>query len=158
MMQEANTKTVIDGYAMIQHTNSMLSKAEIIDAIRRLQDEGITQREMAEVMGVAAPRISELLSNPKKRLTVEEAKRLVDHYDIGESVTFSSGALKAILRGLIEERVAPQVSEQDLVELAGALQHLLRRLSTHPRLADNPDALMEAARAAVARRDLNRRG
>ena len=147
----------MDGYAMIQHTQSMLSKAEIIDAIKRLTDDGVTQREIAEVMDVAPPRISELLNNPKKRLTVEEAKRLVDHYNIGETVVFSLGALTAILRGLIEERVAPQISEQDLVELAGALQHLLRRLSSHPKLAENPDALTEAARAAVARPDPRRR-
>lgn len=148
----------MDGYAMIQHTQSMLSKAEIIDAIKRLQEGGVSQREMAEVMGVSPPRISELLSNPKKRLTVEEAKRLVDHYNIGETVTFSLRALSAILRGLIEERVAPQISAQDLEELAGALQHMLRRLSTHPKLAENQDALTEAARAAVARIDPRRRG
>lgn len=129
----------------------MLSKAEIIEAIKDLTAQGTTQTEIAEVMGVAPPRISELLHNPSKRLTVEEAKRFVDHYRVGEPVEFNLDALAAILRGLIEERVAPQVSDQVLEELAAALRFLLVQISADPKRAENLDGLTLAARAAVAR-------
>lgn len=134
----------------------MLGKSDIITRLRELvADTSVTQREIARVLGVPPPRISELFAG-KYNLSLEQAKRVVEHYQLVEQETVSAEAIHAILRGMLEERLPNQLTEQDLAELAGALQYLLRRLATHPRLAENPDALSEAARAAVSRRVLHK--
>ncbi|MGK2287324.1 helix-turn-helix transcriptional regulator [Pedomonas sp. V897] len=136
----------------------MLGKAEIVAAlIKKVESRETTQKAIAEALGVAPARISELFKGARD-LSADEAKLLVEAFGLedGRSTphppTLNDEALRAIVSGLVEaaETYGPS-KEQSLPVLADALGRILERLGEKPAIQGNPDAIREAVFVAAAR-------
>lgn len=136
----------------------MLGKAEIVAAlIRKVESKETTQKAIAEALGVAPARISELFKGIRD-LSADEAKLLVETFNLesdrsaGRVPALNDEALKAIVSGLIEAAETYGSSrEQSLPVLADALGRILERLEEKPAIQGNPDAIREAVFVAAAR-------
>ena len=56
-----------------------------VELLALLDEAGVKQKDVAAVLGVAAPRISALYAGDR-RLQLDEAKKLVEHFGIAEMV------------------------------------------------------------------------
>ena len=78
--QGANTNILLDSSQDGAQSGWMLSAAQLL---KLLEERNIPQRAIADALGVAPPRVSELYAG-RRRLQLDEAKRLVERFGIPE--------------------------------------------------------------------------
>lgn len=71
-------------------------------AIRLLRDKSISQRELAESMGVSPSHISQLLGDEPKNLSVRKAASLFFH--LGEELQFSCDRIEEMNKQAVEKK------------------------------------------------------
>lgn len=128
---------------------AVLSHAEIIDQLLLLKEQGKTSNaELARLIGLPSSRIAEVFSG-KRRVTVDEAKVLIDHFGIGE--TFSASALEPLLDALIPLIPTGRMTDRSRKALSESLAYGLALLGRSRANQATGDALAVAARAAAGR-------
>jgi transcriptional regulator with XRE-family HTH domain len=75
------TINVADGNAASLYEWRMLNTAQLLAA---LESRGISQAEMARVLGLPSSRISEMYAG-KRQVKLDEAKKLVEAFDLGDT-------------------------------------------------------------------------
>lgn len=79
-MARGITKLVIDLLPMSSHTAPVISKKALLEAV---EEVAASRAEIARVLTVAPARITEMFKGDRD-LSFEEARRLIEHYDLGE--------------------------------------------------------------------------
>lgn len=109
------TNYVMDPFRHSRQMFLMLGKAEIIAALmQKVESKETTQKAIAETLGVAPARISELFKGGRD-LSVDEAKLLVEAYNLEDERPAQINA------GLLPEPVVQQVVEAVVEYLTGDL-------------------------------------
>jgi len=128
---------------------AVLSHAELLDQLLLLKEQGRTSNaDLARLTGLPSSRIAEVFSG-KRRITLDEAKVLIEHFGIGE--TFSASALEPILDALLPLIPTGRMTDRSRKALAESLSYGLALLGRSRANEATEDALAVAARAAAGR-------
>jgi transcriptional regulator with XRE-family HTH domain len=125
------TISVVDGYQAFRHASAMLGTQQLLAA---LEARGISQAEMARVLGLPSSRISEMYAG-KRQIKLDEAKRLVDAFGLDDSSPVPSineqTARLLILHVANQLRVPMRPEDDRLQELALDFQAFSRFARAH---------------------------
>jgi len=132
------------------------------DFLDRLRAAGITQEQIAKVLGVSQPNAATLYKPGKngklRMLKWDEGAKLIKAFgdEIGEPSTEAapSPISEELLSPIVEEIVAQAQSGKpgsSVRPLAEALSRYLRQLAASPAIHASPDALAAVAQAVSAR-------
>lgn len=132
-MGDARPKTIcgVDAYQPSRHYSGMLGTNQLLAALER---RGISQAEIARVLGLPSSRISEMYSG-KRQVKLDEAKKLVDAFALedGEPVPpISQQIARLLILHVANQLRAPMPLPDDLVqELALDFQAFSRFARAH---------------------------
>ncbi|MGF7146470.1 transcriptional regulator with XRE-family HTH domain [Sphingomonas zeicaulis] len=136
-----------------------------------LKARGVTQAEIARVLGVAQPNVATLYNPAKtgrlRKLGYDEAMALIAAFDLGEDADgageaarlspppapapISAAALAPVLQALVPLAPPGPLSASAAEALALALRHALQLLPSEGSTEPSSDQIAMAARAAALR-------
>lgn len=156
-MQQELTIFVMDHVVHSRHMNCMLSKADIVAALTRKVNAGeITQKAIAEAMGVAPPRVSELFKGDRD-LSLDEAKSLVERFGIDEgsrpvSVGIPPEVILSVLEWVYQRLDLP---EREAQMLARASVVVMKQTAESEAIQADPELIQSHLNTAFGILDLN---
>jgi len=156
-MQEAYTMFGADRLRPIRLHHHVLSHADLVSELERLKNEGVTTNAaIARVLSLPSSRIAEIFAG-SRRVSVDEMKKLVEHYGLETARRPPSARMLAPLLDALLPLVPPGDRTARSVEVVSeALSYGLQLLVEPDATQASEDALKVAARAVAARfRDLS---
>jgi transcriptional regulator with XRE-family HTH domain len=137
----------------------MRTSSAILTALKaKLDARKITQKQVADVLGVQQPNVSTLFNPVKKTgkprdLGFDEGVALIEKFDLGEvpgqiNASALARVLQAVLPNLLEVDDVPDGAAR---ALAVALRHALALLANQPAIETDEQTIEMAARAAILR-------
>lgn len=144
-----------DLFSQARHGQTVLSSAELIAALERLKDEGVTTNaDLGRILDLPSSRIAEMFDG-KRRVQIDEMKALVEHFGLEprlpESPVPSARAMTPILSAVLKRAPKGDLSDRDVQRLAEALEYGLGLVRADRASEATLDALAVAARAAADR-------
>lgn len=134
----------------VTHDSAVESSSEILDRLKR---KGVTQQQIADVLGVAQPNVSTLYAQGKngkpRQLKWDEGVKLIEEFGLGEADREEVGVSEELLEPMVEEilDMAKRPGGSEVRLLASALARYLRQITRSPAIRENRDALKAVAQA-----------
>lgn len=134
------------------HKAGVLSHADLLATLERMKAQGTTKNaDLARLLELPTPRIADIFKGGR-RITVDEMKRIVEHYGLEEaSLGPSAEAIEPILDALLPLAPPGRVTDQSRRALAEALSYGLGRLGSRSANSHDEGLIQEVARATAAR-------
>lgn len=137
----------------------MIGHDELLNWLRAERDAGrVKNADLQKLLGQPSSRIAEIFGPKGRRITLDEAKVIVEHYGLeapGATVQLNEGTLEPILSALLPLAPQGRDAERFAPTLAKAVAYGLQLLADHPAKMPSEDAVGVAARGAALRfRDL----
>lgn len=106
----------VDCYAALNQSAAMLGAKELLAALR---EKGVRNAEIARVLDLPSSRVAEMFTG-RRRLQLDEAKKLVDHFKMEEAVTPLNGlaARLLVLHAAARLGLPMDPEDQEVEELA----------------------------------------
>lgn len=147
-MQAPNvTNAVIAASAITGECGRMLEKGEFL---RLVEERAKSRAEIARVMRVAAPRVTELYKGDRD-LGYDEAVRLSRHYKIDDDSGVSVEKLRPVLAIALRHLPPGELSDQDVLRLSQEIEYGLSLLQGFDAKQANRDVLDLAERVIADR-------
>jgi hypothetical protein len=131
----------------------MLSANELLTTLR---ERGVTNADIQRVLGLPSSRVSEMFTG-KRRLQLDEAKKLVEEFEIEEPIRPLNGPIARLLVLHAATRLGARLGPEDpqVEELARDFE-AVSRFAARPTVRQSVDAFegfLEALRLSRARTD-----
>lgn len=127
----------VELYGGLGHCAPVLGASELLSLLR---ERGVSNADIARTLGLPSSRVSEMYAG-KRRLQLDEAKRLVEEYKIEETINPLNGPIARLLVLHAAARLGARVHPEDpeVEELAQDFQ-ALSRFAANPKVRGNVDA------------------
>jgi hypothetical protein len=129
----------------LQHSRAMFSASELLSLLR---GKGVTNATIARVLELPSSRVAELY-NGKRRLQLDEAKRLVEEFQLSETpLNPLSEPVARLLAIWAVRKLGAAIDPADarVEDLAQDLR-VFSEFVTDPQVRENPDAVQGFFRA-----------
>jgi hypothetical protein len=148
------TKSVAESRSALLHDLGMITHADLLQWLHARRDAGeLANSDLQTLLKLPSSRITEIF-NGKRQIKLDEAKAIVDHYDLeaGPRVAqIPSEALAIVLEELLRQTEGRRPSASTLRPLAEGLSRGLQLLADNPAIHANMDAVKAVAQALAVR-------
>jgi hypothetical protein len=143
----------------LRQTARVIGHDELLAWLRAEKDAGrVKNADLQKLLGQPSSRVAEIFNHKARRISLDEAKLIVEHYGLeapGTIVQLSEEMLEPILSAVLPLAPQGRDAERFAPTLAKAVAYGLQLLAAHPAKTPSDDAIGVAARGAALRfRDL----
>lgn len=141
------TESVIYAAGASAHGPSMLETRELL---AKVEAKAASRAEIARVLGLAPPRITEMFKG-ERQLSYAEARKLCLHYKIEPAQQIRAAQLLPILTACFFAEPSAEWTESNLRRLAEEIEYGLELMNSGATSPPSQDAIRVAAQAAADR-------
>lgn len=148
------TKSVAESHSALLHDLGMITHADLLQWLHARRDAGeLANTDLQTLLKLPSSRVTEIFSG-KRQIKLDEAKAIVDHYDLEAAPRIAqipSEALAIVLEELLRQTEGRRLGASTLRPLAEGLSRGLQLLADNPAIHANMDAVKAVAQALAAR-------